>query len=170
MRGQHIMTTSIEPSEDPLGSGAISLTRSPPLNPARKAPSSSQLPEPTPVPNPHSTVLAAESTDQLPESHAVNAAPVIPPASTRKSRLLRHQFVSPRVLPEQQLLQRLLFYLLNQQVMSPVYQQQQTLLGLHNLQPRLPSVIQHLVNLPKTWQPQLQLAYTQMKSGKRGMQ
>ncbi len=84
MRGKHIMTTSIEPTEDPLRSGAISLTRSPPLNPARKVPSYSQLPEPTPVPNPPSTVGAAESTEQLPESHAVNAAPVIPLASTRK--------------------------------------------------------------------------------------
>ena len=37
-------------------------------------------------------------------------------------------------------------------------------------QSRLPSLIQHLVNLPKTWQPQLQLAYAQMKLGKRGMQ
>ncbi len=76
------MTTSIKPPEDPLGSGAISSTRSPPLNPAWKVPSSSQLPEPTPVPNPPSTVGAAESTEQLPESHAVNADPVIPPTST----------------------------------------------------------------------------------------
>ena len=78
------MTTSIKPPEDPLGSGSISSTRSPAVNPARKAPSYSQLPEPTPVPNPPSTVGAAESTEQLPESHAVNAAPVIPPASTHK--------------------------------------------------------------------------------------
>ena len=78
------MTTLIKPPEDPLRSGAISSTRSPPVNPARKAPSSSQHPEPTPVPNPLSTVRAAESTEQLPESHAVNAAPVIPPTSTHK--------------------------------------------------------------------------------------
>ena len=84
MRGQLIMTTSIKPPEDPLGSGAISLTRSPPLNPARKVPSYSQLHEPTPIPNPPSTLGAAESTEQLPESHAVNAAPVIPPTSTHK--------------------------------------------------------------------------------------
>ena len=84
MRGQLIMTTSIKPPEDSLGSGALSSTRSTPLNPARKAPSSSQLPEPTPVPNPPSTVGAAESTEQLPESHAVNAASVLPPTSTHK--------------------------------------------------------------------------------------
>ena len=54
----------------------------PPLNPARKVPSYSQLHEPTPIPNPPSTLGAAESTEQLPESHAVNAAPVIPPTST----------------------------------------------------------------------------------------
>ena len=78
------MRTSIKPPEDHLGSGAISLTRSPPLNPARKVPSYSQLPEPTPIPNPPSTLGAAESTEQLPESHAVNAAPVIPPTSTHK--------------------------------------------------------------------------------------
>ena len=76
------MTTSIEPPEDPLGSGAISLTHSPPLNPAGKVPSYSQLHEPTPIPNPPSTLGAAESTEQLPESHAVNAAPVIHPTST----------------------------------------------------------------------------------------
>ena len=128
------MTTSIEPPEDPLGSGAISLTRSPPLNPARKVPSYSQLHEPTPIPNPPSTLGAAESTEQLPESHAVNAAPVIHPTSTH-------------------IVAEAAFYLLNQQVLSPVYQQQQTLLGLHNLQQWLQSVIQHLVNLPKTWQP-----------------
>ena len=84
MRGKLSMTTSIKPPEDPLGSGAISSTRSPPLNPAQKVPSYSQLPEPTPVPNPPSTVGAAESTEQRPESHAVNADPVIPPASTHK--------------------------------------------------------------------------------------
>lgn len=81
-RGQLIITTSIKP-EDLLGSGAISSTRSP-LNTAGKVPSYSKLPEPTPVPNPPSTVRAAESTEQLPESHAVNAAPVIPPTSTHK--------------------------------------------------------------------------------------
>ena len=83
------MTTLIEPPEDPLGSGAISSSRSPLLNPARKVSSYSQLPEPTPVPNPPSTVGAAESTEQLPESHAVNAAPVIPPTST-------HQLLPPQ--------------------------------------------------------------------------
>ena len=83
MRGTLSMTTLIKPPEDPLRSGAISSTRSPPLNSARKVPYS-QLPEPTPVPNPPSTVGAAESTEQLPESHSVNAAPVIPPTSTHK--------------------------------------------------------------------------------------
>ena len=82
MRGQLIMRTSIKPPEDPLGTGAISLTCSSPLKPAQKVPSYSQLPEPTPVPNPPSTVGAAESTEQLPESHAVNAAPVIHPTAT----------------------------------------------------------------------------------------
>jgi hypothetical protein len=69
MRGQLSMTTS----GYPLRSGAISSTT---------APSSSQLPEPTPVPIRSSTVGASESAEQLPEPHAVNAAPAIPPAST----------------------------------------------------------------------------------------
>ena len=100
MRRQLIMRTSIKPPEDPLGSGAISLTRSPPLNPARKVPSYSQLPEPTPIPNPPSTLGAAESTEQLPESHAVNAAPVIPPTSTHiaeEAAILSSQSAVPSI-------------------------------------------------------------------------
>jgi hypothetical protein len=93
------MTTSINPHEGPLGSGAISYTPSPPVNPAWKVPSYSQLPEPTPVPNPPSTVGAAECTEQLPESHAVNAAPVIPPTSTHKLPYSARRITTWRLSP-----------------------------------------------------------------------
>jgi len=100
MRGKLIMTTLIKPPEDPLGSGAISSACSPSLNPARKVPSYSQVPEPTPVPNPPSTVGAAESTEQLPESHAVNADPVISPTSTHivaEAAILSSQSAVPSI-------------------------------------------------------------------------
>ena len=76
MRGELTMTTSIKP---PLQSGAASSTPALPVRPAQIAPSSSQIPEPTPVSITAGKVETAESAAQLPQPHAVNAAPAIPP-------------------------------------------------------------------------------------------